>query len=471
MEVLFLNPPYVKDFCRSSRWVSRSRGRVQRHPDWMLIAAAILEKAGNKVKFIDGSALNLSAKGVERELVAFKPQIAVLHTTTPSIYSDIEYAKMVKQKTGAITVLIGPHVTAEPEDTFRISGGSIDFIARGEYDYILRDLTKGLSCESIPGISYLRNGVVRHNPEGELVNVNDLPPPAWRHVKPEWYFDGGKRFPFLTLISARGCFGECTFCRDTPLLYKHKLRLRPAKQVVDEIEYDYRLFPYIKEIMFETDTFTASAEHVQGICEEILKRNLKVCWSCNTRVDMDLTLLPLMKKSGCRMLMSGFEFGTQSALEAVRKKITIGQSKAFCQAAKRLGFTIHGCFMFGAPGETKESCQQTIELAKSLSLDTAQFSGISAYPGTEIYQWAKKNGFLVPQDWRQWVTKDFEQASVLSYPDLTNEDINLFINKGLKEFYLRPAQIWRIISKSSWNDLSRLYFGLKSFLKTCLKSG
>jgi len=436
----------------------------------MLVAVAVLENAGHKVRFIDGAALNLTAEFIEEEIKKFKPQLSVLHTTTPTIYNDISYAKLIKDKTGSSIVLVGPHVTAEVKDTFNIANGAVDVIARGEYDYAIRDLAAGKSCSDILGISYLSNDIIVDNPERNLIEVNELPYPAWKHIKPEWYFDAGKRFPFLTLISGRGCFGVCTFCRDTPLMYKRELRLRSAKNVVDEIEYDFKLFPYIKEIMFETDTFTASSYHVVSICEEILKRNLRLCWSCNTRVDMDLSILPIMKRAGCRMLMTGFEAGTQGALDGMRKGITLGQSRRFAQTANKLGFTIHGCFVFGAPGETKESCQGTIEFAKSLPLDTVQFAGICAYPGTEIYHWAKENGYLVPKDWSGWVTKDYEQASILSYPNLSPEVMNKYINKGLREFYFRPKQMWRILSKSSWNDFNRFYYGFKSFLKTCFKS-
>ncbi len=122
MRVLLLNPPYVDDFCRSARWATKSRGRVQRHPDWMLIATGVLEESGYEVTFIDGAALNLREDDVKKEFIDFKPELTVLHTTTPSIYNDIAYAKLAKELTGCKTVLIGPHVTAVPDNTFEIIG-------------------------------------------------------------------------------------------------------------------------------------------------------------------------------------------------------------------------------------------------------------------------------------------------------------------------------------------------------------
>ena len=465
MKTLMLNPPYVDDFCRSARWAAKSRGRVQRHPDWMLIAAAVLEKANHNVRFLDGAALNLKTEDVKNQLEEFKPELVVLHTTTPSIYNDISYAQMSKQLCNPITVLVGPHVSAVPENTFEIADGSVDIVTRGEYDYTLRDIADGKPLEDVEGISYIKASKVVHNKNRAFLDVNELPFPAWGHIKPSWYRDAGKRFPFLTLISGRGCFGRCTFCRDTSIMYGRKLRLRRPQLVVDEIEYDYRLFPHLKEIMFETDTFTASPAHICGICEEILKRNLKITWSCNVRVDVKSELLPLMKRAGCRMLMVGFEFGTQEALDAVKKGITLEQSRKFAQEAHRLGFIIHGCFMIGAPGETKDSAQKTVEFAKSLPMDTVQFSGICVYPGTEIYDWAKQAGFMLPNDWKDWVSKDYEQVTLLSYPQLSKKEIDEFIDKGLKGFYIRPKQIMKmLLNVQNLSDIRRKFFGLKSFL-------
>jgi radical SAM superfamily enzyme YgiQ (UPF0313 family) len=465
MKILMLNPPYGRDFCRSARWAARSRGRVQRHPDWMLIAAAVLEKAGNDVKFIDGAALNLQRDDIAGSIKDFSPEIAVIHTTTPSIYNDISYASLIKEHVDTLTVLIGPHVSVEWEDTFSISDGSVDVIAIGEYDYTLRELASGVPLKDIKGIAYKNGTEIVKNPERPMLDVKELPFPAWHHIKPEWYHDAGKRFPFLTLISGRGCFGRCTFCRDTPTMYGRRLRLREPSQVVDEIEYDIGLFPYIREIMFETDTFTASPSHVQGVCEEILRRGVKIPWSCNVRTDIELSLLPLMKKAGCRMLMVGFEFGTQEALDAVKKGVKLEQSRKFAEEARRFGFIIHGCFMIGAPGETRESARATIEFAKSLPMDTIQISGICTYPGTEIYRWAKENGYLVPKDWSEWVDTDLEQCTLLSYPRLSKEEIDNLIDRGLKEFYLRPSQIIRMIRNiNDVGDFRRKLFGLKSFI-------
>ena len=470
-KVLVLNPPVVKDFCRSARWAARSRGRVQRHPDWLLTAVGVLEQAGFEVEFLDGAAMDLAREQVASVLKRSKPGLVVLHTTTPSIDSDLDYASLARGLlSDSKTVAVGPHVTAEPEDTLQRCKGSLDVVVRGEYDYTLRELAKlagsGWSTSKLAGIlgiSYVNHeGQAIHTPPRPYLDVNELPFPAWRHIDPRWYQDAGKRFPFITLVSGRGCFGRCTFCRDVPLMEGGKLRLRDARLVADEIEYDLALFPSLREVMFETDTFTASPGHVESVCREILRRGLKITWSCNCRTDVDLKLLPLMKRAGCRMLMVGFEFGTQEALDRVKKGTTLEQSVRLAQEAKRLGFIIHGCFMFGAPGETKQTAVKTIEFAKSLPLDTVQFSGICAYPGSEIYSEAREKGFLVPRTWREWVDDNWEQVTVLSYPELSKEEIDQFIDQGLREFYLRPKQILKMAQAiRTLDDLRRKIFGFK----------
>jgi radical SAM superfamily enzyme YgiQ (UPF0313 family) len=244
-----------------------------------------------------------------------------------------------------------------------------------------------------------------------------------------------------------------------------KIRLRDPELVADEIQYDLALFPYLREVMFETDTFTASSTHVNGVCEVIIRRGLKIAWSCNCRTDVDLKLLPLMKRAGCRMLMVGFEFGTQEALDAVKKGTTLEHSVRLAQEAKKLGFTVHGCFMFGAPGETRQTALKTIEFAKSLPMDTVQFSGICAYPGSEIYQEATEKGYLVPGTWREWVGDNWEQVTVLNYPGLSKEEIDQLIDKGLKEFYLRPKQILQMAQAiRTLDDLRRKIYGLRMFI-------
>lgn len=466
MRVSALIPSYGKDFSKSARWYTRSRSRCLRHPEYFLTAVAVLEKSGHEVQFIDATTHDIPERELVKRVLDFNPEMVVIYCTTPSIYSDIHYGRMIKQKNKKImTVLIGPHVSALPEESLKIDN-STDIVAYGEYDYTLRDLANKKPLKKVLGIAYRKNRkIYKNKPRPVIQNLDELPFPAWHHIKIEDYPDPGKLYPFITLITGRGCPNYCTFCVNTPLFFKRIFRPRSIKNIVDEIEYDLSLFPHIQEFMIETDTFTASPQHVKEFCNELKKRNLNIRWSCNVRVDIDISLLPLMKKSGCRMLMIGYESGNQRCLNSVCKRVTLEQSRKFSESAHKLGFILHGCFMFGFPGETPEEAQKTIDFAKSLPLDTVQFSGIVAYPGTSIYNWAKEKGYLVPKDWTEWVSPEKEQVTVLSYPQFSKEQIDFYIDKALKEFYLRPKQIFRMITNiRSTSDIKRKIFGFKSFL-------
>ncbi len=468
MRVAILNPSFGEDFVRVARWAAKSRGRVQRHPEYLLTAAQVLLDAGHDVVFIEAAARNFTVEQSCREVVKFKPDVLVIHATTPSIYNDIEQAKTIKERVKCKVVFVGQHVSAEPDNTFTIGRDVVDYILRGEYDYTLRDLADGVAVDVIQGMSRRDGATVKHNPDRPLLDVNELPFPAWHLIKPEWYPDAGKKFPFLTLMTGRGCNNACSFCRDPQLMYGYRLRNRTAEKVVDEMEYDLKVHPQIREIMFETDTFAADPQHVRDVCQEIIRRGLnkRMTWSCNTRVDTKLDILPLMREAGCRMLMTGFEFGYDDGLRAVRKgNVNINMAKEFAFRAHDLGFTIHGCFMIGAPGETRETARRTIDFAKSLPMDTVQITGIASYPGTSLYQWAKDNHYLLAKDWDEWLTAEKEQRTLLSYPQLSSKEIDELIDVGLKEFYLRPRQIWQmLVGIRSFGDLFRKLHGVKAFV-------
>ncbi len=469
MKVFMLNPPYGRDFCRSARWYAKSRGRVQRHPDWMLIAAAVLECSGNDIRFLDGAAKNLSTDEIRMAIKDFGPDLTVVHTTTPSIYSDIEFAGLAKETSGSRTALIGPHVTTLSDETLRIAANNVDVIVRGEYDYTLRDLADGLPLKDINGISYRTNGQVHHNPARAIIeNVDELPFPAWHHIDIKDYHDAGKLYPFITLISGRGCENACTFCQFPQVMYGNRYRCRSPELIVDEIEHDLSLFPYLQEVMFEDDTFTLRhhRERLRAICNELLRRGIKISWSANARVDLnDVDTLRLMKRSGCRMLCVGFEFGNQEILNNIKKGTTLEQSRIFAENCRRAGIRVHGCFMIGGPGETRETALETIKLAQELPIDTAQFSGVCPYPGTEYYRWCEENGHLVPKDWPEWVDENHEQRTVISLPELSMDEINKLVDLGLKSFYLRPRQTWRMLKNiRSVSDLKTKLYGLRSFV-------
>jgi radical SAM superfamily enzyme YgiQ (UPF0313 family) len=471
MRVFVVNPAFGEGFVKSARWFAKSRGRVQRHPDYLARATAVLEHAGHECLMLDAAAKDLPMGEVEQRIKAFKPDLVAVYGTTPSILVDLEHVAMARRATGgAMTVMIGSHVSAEPDDTLRRGKGFLDAVTRREYDYTLREIADRGTFEGVAGCSW-QNGEIVHEPDRPPIeDLDQLPFPAWRHIDIEDYHDAGKLFPFITLIGGRGCPAKCTFCQLPQVMYGHRYRTHSPQRILDEIEYDLELFPNLKEVMFEDDTLTLSThlERLREICQGILDRGLnrRISWSCNARPDLtDRETLRLMKESGARMFCVGFEFGNDEILKRIKKGIGTEKMREFASAASDAGIRVHGCFMVGGPGETRETAMQTIRFAQELDIDTCQFTGVAAYPGTSYYDWAKRNDYIVAKDWGDWVDGDREQRGVVDVPGLSMREIEELVDLGLRSFYLRPKQVKTIARNiRSLSDVRTKLHGLKSFV-------
>ncbi|MBU3911028.1 MAG: B12-binding domain-containing radical SAM protein [Candidatus Omnitrophica bacterium] len=473
MRILFLNPSYGKGFCKTARWFARSRAREQRHPDYLCTAIAVLEKDGHVCKFIDGAAGNISMEDTRKVIKGFLPEAVIINATTPSIYSDLDYAKMCKEETGGrvFALMVGPHVSAEPDDTLNKGRAFLDAVARREYDYTLKEFADSGSLTDLKGISYLKDGQVIHNPDRPFIeDLDGLPFPAWHHIDPGDYYSPAKRKPFLTVITGRGCENRCSFCLMPQVMYGRSYRARSTENVLDELESNIRLFPSLKEVMFEDDTFTLRKYHerLEKICRGMIDKKIRISWACNARPDMlDAMLLRLMKKSGCRMMCVGFESGDDGVLTAIRKGISTDTMKKFAGLSRQAGISVHGCFVIGAPGETKASIKNTVRFAASLPIDTLQFSGLCPYPGTEFYAWCRDNDYIVAKDWHEWVDPGGEQRTIVDLPGLSCEDMNRAIDRSLYSFYLRPSYIFsQLIRTRSIYDIEARLKGLYNFIKS-----
>lgn len=475
-EILVINEPFVKDFCRTQRWAARTRGRVLRAPDWLAYATAVLEEAGGDVKLYDFPAMDWNKDDLRALIRREQPRFVVLDATTPSIYSDIHCAEIVKEESQAVVIMVGPHVTALPGETLLEAKGAVDVIARGEYDYTIRDIVQNYpALDQVLGIAYLKDGQpLLTTPRPLIEDLDSLPFPAWHHLDLMKYFDGGKLYPYIDIISGRGCPFRCIFCLWPQVMHGRRYRLRSPENVVDEIEYDIKLCPQVLkggEFFFEDDTFTVNKKRAIAICEEILRRGLKITFSVNARTSTaDREMFAMMKRAGCRELLVGFEAGDQDILDNMRKKATIEQAREFMALAKEAGIDVHGCFVLGLPGETRETMQRTIEFALDLGLHTVQFSGAVPFPGTEYYQYCEDQGLLRAESWADWLDRG-EQAQVVDYPGLTAEEINAAVDEGLKRFYFRPRyMIDFLLQTKSPTDLYRKVRGAKNFISYLLSA-
>jgi radical SAM superfamily enzyme YgiQ (UPF0313 family) len=470
MKILVINQPFVKGFCRTQRWAARTRGRVLRAPDWLAYAAAVLEKEKFEVKLYDFPALGWDKKKFVSLIKEEECDFVVLDSTTPSIYSDIDCARIVKENSGAGVIMVGPHVSALPAETLQLAAGAIDVGCIGEYDYTIRDVIKNFPyLENVRGIAYWKNGEIKITAARPFIEALDnLPFPAWHHLNLMKYFDGGKLYPYIDVISGRGCPNRCLFCLWPQVMHGLTYRLRSPQNVVDELEYDIKICPQVLrgEFFFEDDTFTVSKERAILICEEILKRNLKIKFSVNARVDTaDLEMFKIMKKAGCRLLLTGFESGVQEILDNVNKNITVVQSYKFIEMARKAGLEVHGCFVIGLPGETENTAKKNIDFALSLGCNTLQFSGAVPFPGTEFFRQAQGKGWIKTNDWGQWLGEG-EQKAVVQYPGISQEKINQYVDEGLRRFYFRPRYIIKfLLNTKSLSDLYRKVRGACNYIR------
>jgi len=474
MKIFFVNPMYSLGFSKSARWSAKSRGRTQRHPDYLAMATAVSREAGHQVYFLDAQAKNLPYHKSLEMLEFFKPDMTVIWSTTPSIYSDIAFAEQVKIKDkNCMTVLVGAHPSALPEETLKISD-KIDAIAFNEFDYTIRDLANGARKENCLGLAWRKGNEIKINKQRPFItDLDSLPFPAWEFLDPFDYSDAGKLYPFITQIGSRSCPNACSFCNQRYNISGGAFRKQSPQRRLDEIQHDFKLFPMLKEIMIEDDTL-ASKENMQDaydFCWEIMNRGMDFTWSANARPNIaDATLLKTMKNCGLRMLCVGYEFGSQKSLDAVNKNITLAEMRLFSKLTRMFDIKVNGCFMIGAPNETRESALQTIEFAKELNPNTAQFSVIVPYPSTPFYDWAKKSGFIIAKDWDEWVNEDFEQSTVISYPQLSKEEMEGLVDRGLKEFYLRKGKVTELMFNiKSMSDIKRFYHGIRSFINYFLR--
>jgi len=474
MKILMLNPPFLPNYSRGSRSPCVPKGGTLYYPIWLSYATGVLENEGFKVKLIDAPARGLDEEDIKKIVKQFNPNLIVIDTSTPSIYNDVKVGKTIKEITDSFVILVGMHPSALPEQTLKISE-KIDAVARHEYDYTIRDLASTLESEkkleTVKGITFRNNGEIIPNQDRPFIeNLDEIPFVSEvykKHLRIEDYFYSANLHPVITILSGRGCVYRCAFCVWPEVFSGHKYRFRSVKNVVDELEYIKNEFPQVKEIFLEDDTLTVNLKRCRELSDLIVKRKLDITFSCNSRAEADFITLKKLKEAGCRLFCVGFESGVQRILDNIHKRITIKKIKQFMKDAKKAGILVHGCFILGMPGDTKETVMKTIEFAKELNPDTAQFFPLMVYPGTEAYEWAKKNGYLVTEDFSKWLTAEGQHNTLVSRPGLSNRELVELCDQARREFFLRPDYIFykirQMITKPK--ESKRTFKSAKTFFK------
>jgi len=479
VKAAFINPPYFPKFSRESRSPGVAKSGTLYWPMFLSYAAGTAEADGNEVLLLDAPAMKLDKEAVLQKLKDFAPDLTVCQTSTPSIINDLEFAQAVKNETQKPVAMMGTHASAEPLETLNMEP-ALDFCITGEADYTIRNLIRHLRGDGVKKLSEIaglawRNstGEIDFQPEGQKIqNLTELPWVSKTYHKHLYscykkYFYGANLNPIVVILAGRGCPYRCTYCVLPQTMNGHVYRKREPKDVVNELEYIKENFKELGEVFFEDDTFTADKENAKAICEEILSRNLKITWSCNARADVPEDLLLLMKRAGCREMCVGFESANANVLNSVRKGLKIDGAIPFMKAAKKAKIFVHGCFMVGNPGDTKETLEETLKYAKKLSPGTAQFYPIMAYPGTTAYKEALESGALSSKDYNQWLDKDGYHRTTIQRPGLSSQDLVDFCDRARRKFYLRPKYLVQqgIMAVFNKAERKRLFRGFKTFYK------
>jgi anaerobic magnesium-protoporphyrin IX monomethyl ester cyclase len=468
MKVLTLNPPFLPKFSRTSRSPAVTKGGTIYYPIWLAYTTGVLEDNGFQVQLIDAPARGYDLDYVIKKTRKFKPSLIVIDTSTPSVYNDIKVAEALKDATNAFIILVGTHVSALPEQSLKISK-KIDAVARHEYDYTILELAKfleaGKRLNTVKGLTYRVGSKIISNPDRPFIKDLDTLPFVSkvykRHLNIEDYFYAANLHPVVTIIGGRGCIYRCAFCVWPQVMSGHQYRMRSPENIVEELEYIKKEMPQVREVFFEDDTGTVNKEHMLKLCRLIKERGLDITWSTNARADIPLDVLKEMKSAGCRLLCVGYESGSQEVLNKVHKGTTLGKIKQFAKDAKKAGIMVHGCFILGLPYDTRKTIEETIEFAKELDPDTAQFYPVMVYPGTEAYEWSKREGYLITEDYSKWLTPEGWHNCMVSRPDISNKDLVKLCDEARIRFYFRPSYILKRL-KLSMTDINEAKRTVKS---------
>ena len=450
MRTLFLNPPSFEGFDggASSRWPASREIESYWYPVWLCYPAGLIPDS----KVVDAPPHGIS---IEQTVEMGKDfELLVLYTSTPGFHVDVKIARMMRDANPKLKVaFVGPPVTVEPDKTL-LENPEIDFVVRREFDYQIANYAKGTPLEELPGVSFRKNGSVVNNPEGPAIeNLDELP---WvtkiykRDLDFRRYNVPFLQNPFVSLYTSRGCPAMCTFCLWPQTHSGHRWRLRSADDVYNECKWTLENFPGLKEIFFDDDTFNYRKERTIQLCNKL--KDLKMTWSCTSRVTTDYDTLKAMKEAGCRLLIVGYESGDAQILKNIKKGATLDMARRFTENCKKLGLLIHGDFIVGLPGESRTSLRNTIDFAKRMDVDTIQVSIAHAYPGTEFYDYAKKNDLIVIDG---MTDESGHQLPNVIHPGLDRAELVDWVERFYGEYYFRPKAAWRIVRKAIFNGEER----------------
>src|SRR5712664_2199279 len=440
MKTLFLHPPSCDGFDggAGARYQAKREIRSFWYPTWLAQPAALVPGS----RLVDAPPDGLTLDTIRP--LARQYDLCVMHTSTPSFAGDVRVAEALKAENPRLMIgMVGAAVAVAPETSLRASP-ALDFVAGNEFDFTIQEVAEGRALRDVQGLSYRFDvhggGRIEHTPARPILeNMDRLPfvtPVYKRDLTIEHYSIGYLRHPYVSLYTGRGCRSKCTFCLWPQTVGGQRYRTRSVDNVVAEIAHATRLFPRVREYFFDDDTFTDDLPRAEAIARGLGR--LGVTWSCNAKPDVPRASLEVLRDNGLRLLLVGYESGSQAILNNVRKGTRLDRAREFTRHARALGIKIHGTFILGLPGETRETIEATIRFAQEIDPHTLQVSLAAPYPGTALYREALERGWLESEG---LVDGRGRQASVIGYPHLPRTEIFRALETFYRRFYFRPRKL------------------------------
>lgn len=431
----------------------------------LMYVAAIMEREGVAVEIIDMDAERLGLQETLARIRTFSPDLLGFTVTTLSFHAVLKWIDRFKADTGLPVIVGGEHIRLYPDET--MSHSSIDFCIIGEAELPLppfvRAFRDGKQFDGIKSLGFRKGGKVVLDRTLQVVEDIDVSPFPARHlIKNELYENVlTRKKNFTAMISSRGCPFHCAFCNAKHQTY----RARSPRNFVDEIEMN--LYRYgIRDFDIYDSTFTADRKRVVDICEEIRRRKLDVGFTVRSRVDVvSREMIDSLKSAGCHTIMYGIESSDPEILRKMNKGISAELVRETIAYTRQSGIETLGFFMFGFPGESRETIEDTIRFSLELPLDYAQFTVLWPLPETEIYAYYQEHG--LGDYWREY-TLDESKGDLIELvgAGVTREEAVTCVARAYRRFYFRPRIIWkRLKGIASFREFRRLAGGAAGILR------
>jgi radical SAM superfamily enzyme YgiQ (UPF0313 family) len=454
---LLINPPPVGGikFTRQGRCQEREEVLGTTKPPYTLVLlAALLRERGDEFRLIDQTALQLTTDQVAAQLEAegFHPTLIVFPSTTPTLEADVRQMLRLKRRFGAPLVSFGPHAAAAPAESMA-KAPEVDAMFVGEpEDGVLRlldlDPDAPPDYRSVPGLTFREHGqVVPATTRGGFTGFATMPFPAWDLLPLDKYTLPVEGKPYVLVETSRGCPYTCDFCV-APIYQGHRFRERDATRLVDEIEHARRTLG-VEHFYLWGDTVTLNQKSFTAFCDELIARNLGIKWFGNARADnlVNPDYVAKLKASGCWMLSMGIESESEDTRKSMVKRLEEQKIRAAFRNLRAAGIKSFAFFIYGYPGDTVASMERTTDYALDLDPDFANFYPAVPYPGTAMYEKARREGMLTTDDWTRFEYSYY----VLEGHGLDEQHVMRAIARARRRFFLRP----RYLSRHS-KDLVRM---------------